>query len=68
MADKTKIIDAVTKYVERFRRNNYPFCQGCNCEIDPDVCHCGIERKNHNPFSEGHNFVPMGCCCGYHRE
>lgn len=43
-------------------------CPGCSCEIDPDVCHCGIEYKNHNPYSLGHNFVPMGCQCGYHRE
>ncbi len=43
-------------------------CPGCNCEIDPEICHCGIEYKNHSPYTLGHNFVPMGCQCCYHRE
>ena len=40
-------------------------CGGCGYEIDPDICHCGTAYKDHNPYTEGHNFVPMGCQCGY---
>ena len=37
-------------------------CPECGNEIDPDVCWCGVEKKDHD--YEEHNFVPMGCDCG----
>lgn len=40
-------------------------CRGCYSEIDPEVCHCGIDKANHNPYTVGHSLVPMGCICGY---
>ena len=43
-------------------------CGGCNNEIDIEVCHCGITYKDHNPYVDGHNFVPIGCTCGYPKE
>lgn len=44
-----------------------PVCPGCGNEIDPDVCHCGITRENHNAW-EGHTFVPAGCDCGMAKD
>jgi hypothetical protein len=40
-------------------------CDSCGNEIDPDVCHCGEARYTHDNFDSGHQFVPMGCACGY---
>jgi hypothetical protein len=40
------------------------FCEGCNKEIDPEVCHCGDLMIDHIAY-EGHYPVPMGCICGY---
>jgi hypothetical protein len=40
-------------------------CPKCGFEIDPEVCWCGEDKEHHNPFLLGHNFVPMGCSCGY---
>ena len=37
-------------------------CEGCGWEIDPNVCHCGDWEEGH---SWEHQFVPMGCTCGY---
>ena len=37
-------------------------CDGCDNQIDPTVCHCGIERTKHD--YEDHAFTPMGCRCG----
>ena len=31
-------------------------CDGCSYEIDPTVCHCGVDRKSHDPFELGHSF------------
>lgn len=45
-----------------------PICDGCGCEIDISVCHCGIHIKNHNPFEEAHLFVPIGCVCCYEHK
>ena len=39
-------------------------CPGCKNEVDPEVCHCGDTQPNH-PFQAGHNFIPIGCTCGY---
>ena len=41
------------------------FCSGCNKEIDPDLCHCGIDREHHNYTDPPHALCPMGCVCGY---
>jgi hypothetical protein len=38
-----------------------PICQGCKKPIEPDVCHCGIARVDHQ--HEEHQFVPLGCDC-----
>ena len=41
-------------------------CPYCRREIDTEVCWCGTEKKFHGtPIDDGHNFVPMGCECGY---
>jgi len=40
-------------------------CRSCGNDIDPDTCHCGMPRKNHNDYDLGHSFVPAGCTCGY---
>ena len=40
-------------------------CPYCKNEVDLEMCHCGEDRKNHNPYELGHNFVPAGCTCGY---
>lgn len=37
-----------------------PVCPSCKNEIDPDVCHCGEDKKNHRAE---HGFVPIGCDC-----
>lgn len=37
-------------------------CTGCSCEIDPDVCHCGIAIEDHSGWDD-HSPVPMGCQC-----
>jgi hypothetical protein len=42
----------------------HEICPGCHQEMDPEVCWCGIERKDHNAFYQGHSFVPTGCECG----
>ena len=47
--------------------NNPKTCPFCKNEIDPDVCHCGEERKNHDAYYCGHSFVSMGCSCGYEK-
>lgn len=39
-----------------------PVCPNCEHEIEPDVCWCGDSKLNH---TMDHNFVPMGCTCGY---
>lgn len=44
---------------------NPTLCPGCGCEIDPDTCHCGTSREEHDNLYLGHSFVPMGCSCGY---
>jgi len=38
-------------------------CDACGWEIDPTLCHCGVEKSKHG--YEDHAFVPMGCTCGY---
>lgn len=45
----------------------FEVCHGCGNQIDPDVCWCGDEIKEHNPYRAGHNPVPMGCTCGYQK-
>lgn len=40
-------------------------CAGCGADIDPDVCHCGTDVKNHT-IDDGHFPVPMGC--DFHRD
>lgn len=43
-------------------------CLGCRREIDPEVCCCGAspEDPEHTCLlSYTHDFVPMGCVCGY---
>lgn len=44
--------------------NTVTFCEGCNKEIDPDVCHCGDLMIDHTAHG-GHCLVPMGCICGH---
>lgn len=46
---------------------NNPICPSCKREIDEEVCWCGDYIKNHYPPDCGHNPVPMGCECGYHK-
>lgn len=41
----------------------WPVCSGCQKQIDPDVCGCGVSKENHNSWEAGHSFVPMGCDC-----
>ena len=43
-------------------------CSGCGNTIEPDVCHCGVTRNDHNAWNEGHGFVPMGCTCSYEKD
>lgn len=40
------------------------FCRYCGQDIDEETCHCGDGRSAH-PYGVGHNFVPIGCICGY---
>lgn len=40
----------------------HTICQHCGWEVDLETCWCGDGRSDH--FE--HNFVPMGCTCGYH--
>lgn len=42
-------------------------CPNCHNVIDPDTCWCGDGHNGH-PYHVGHNFVPMGCVCGYPKE
>ncbi len=42
-----------------------PTCEGCDQEIDPDTCWCGIAKTGHS--REEHYFTPMGCDCGRKR-
>ena len=35
----------------------------CGKVVMVETCGCGTERKNHNAFEEGHEFVPLGCDC-----
>lgn len=37
-------------------------CLHCNKAIDPDICWCGNEKKDH-PLDNCYNFVPIGCTC-----
>jgi len=46
----------------------HEICPYCGQETDPEVCHCGGLLKDHNPYIDGHNFVPMGCQCGYEKS
>ena len=39
-------------------------CPHCGWEIDEETCWCGDGLDGH-PYDLGHNFVPMGCTCGY---
>lgn len=32
---------------------------GDRSDPDDDVCHCGVPRKHHNAWREGHTFVAM---------
>ena len=50
--------------MKKIDMNEPIICRSCKNEIDPEVCHCGELYKYHNPYSLGHNFVPMGCVCG----
>jgi hypothetical protein len=42
-------------------------CPTCKHIIDPDVCWCGNETKNHT-ISDNHSPIPMGCICGYNKK
>lgn len=39
-------------------------CPECGNLCDDEVCWCGDEKCHHH-MGSGHNFVPMGCTCGY---
>jgi hypothetical protein len=41
-----------------------PVCPECGHEVDPEVCWCGTDAKNHDAHEQGHSFIPMGCECG----
>lgn len=47
--------------------NGREICEGCGCEIDPDVCWCGSYYKDHE-WTYDHHFIPMGCTCGFHKQ
>lgn len=42
-------------------------CPYCKNEVDLETCCCG-DGKNGHPYDVGHNFVPLGCMCGYPKE
>ena len=42
-------------------------CPYCHNQIDPETCHCGSGMNGH-PYQLEHNFVPMGCICGYSKQ
>lgn len=47
--------------------DNLPVCGGCGMPCDPDTCWCGVEKEQHDSWTEGHEFIPMGCECGFVR-
>lgn len=44
------------------KQDDPPVCYGCNNEIDPELCHCGMSIEDHDIYC-GHSPVPMGCDC-----
>lgn len=40
-------------------------CPECGNKIDTTFCYCGIGKDEHK-FIQDHNFVPIGCVCGYY--
>ena len=42
-------------------------CEGCGCDIDPEICWCGENYESHR-FMCDHHFIPMGCTCGFYKQ
>lgn len=49
-------------------REKYERCSGCGKQVDPTVCWCGIAEEDHNWYNDPHNFIPMGCRCGFVKD
>jgi hypothetical protein len=63
-------VEYLLKFIEMLHtatEQGHDVCEGCEQEIDPFTCHCGIWIKHHS-WDDGHTAVPMGCSCYRARE